>query len=138
LILQNNYSFYFDYLYSIYVQFIHKSYKIYIWSYKMWSYYANVIHSLYIPLVNMDNIDYNQHGQISQHGLRKYRSLDLLKVVQGFCHPPTTLHMARCYHIKGLSCPTVWIYKNTKLILFLFFQNLFKWKYEYEWLNFET
>jgi hypothetical protein len=117
LILQNNYSFNFNYLYSIYVQFIHKLYKIYIWSYKMWSYYANVIHSLYIPLVNI----HNQCGQNSQHGVNKYQSLDLFNVVQGFCHPPITLHMAQCYHIKGLSCPNVWMYKNTKLKLNFFF-----------------
>ncbi len=40
------------------------------------------------------NIDYNQHGQTSQHGGNKYSSLDLSEMVHNHCHPPTTFRVA--------------------------------------------
>ncbi len=39
----------------------------------------------------MVKVDYSQCGQTGQHSEKKYCSLNLLLLVQGLCHPPTTL-----------------------------------------------
>jgi hypothetical protein len=82
------------------------------------------------------NVDYNQLGQTSQHHDNKYWALDLFNMAQGLCHSPTTLHLIQCCHIIILACLNVWMYNNTKFKIYFLFQYLFKWKYEYELLDF--
>ncbi len=55
---------FFDYLYIIYIWFVHELYKIYIQPYKISLYYTS---STYVIIIPMVNIDYIQCGQISKH-----------------------------------------------------------------------
>jgi hypothetical protein len=112
LILQNSYIFililifYISYTYGLYTNHIKFIYNIktdYIIHHYTYHWSTNI------------NVDYSQYGQINLHGVNKFWSLDLHELVQGFCHPCTTLNMTWCCPIKCLSCSNVWMYKNTKL-----------------------